>query len=249
MSAQIWDPESYQHNASFVPALGEPVLQLLAAKVGERVLDLGCGDGVLTARLLEAGCDVLGVDSSAEQVAGAQARGVEARVLSGDALDFTAEFDAVFSNAALHLLRDADAVIAGVWRALRPGGRFVAECGGEGCVAKVRAALSVALARRGLDAAAYEPWFFPGVENYGARLARVGFNVRSIALIARPTPLPTGIAGWLQTFAQSHLAAVSGGERAQLIAEVSALLEPQLLGPQGWSADYVRLRFAAHKPV
>jgi trans-aconitate methyltransferase len=248
MGEQTWDPQSYRHNAGFVAALGEPVLQLLAAKPGERVLDLGCGDGVLTARLQALGCDVVGVDSSPEQVAAASARGLRARVLSGDALDYTHAFDAVFSNAALHWMRDADAVIAGVWRALRPGGRFVAECGGHGCVAKIRAALRTALAARGLAAAAEEPWYFPSAEEYGARLARAGFTVRSIALFDRPTPLPTGIAGWLETFARGQLAALGGEARAALIAEVCEKLTPELHGPQGWTADYVRLRFVADRP-
>ena len=249
MTAQTWDPHAYQHNAGFVAVLGEPVLQLLAAKPGERILDLGCGDGVLTERLQQAGCQVVGVDSSAPQITAAQARGLSARVLSGEALDYTSEFDAVFSNAALHWMRDADAVIRGVYRALRPGGRFVAECGGFGCVAKIRGALGTALARRGFDLHAFDPWYFPEPEEYAARLQRAGFAVRSIALIPRPTPLPTGLAGWLETFAQTQLAAVPTAERTALIAEVCAQLEAELHGPDGWSADYVRLRFAADKPV
>lgn len=248
MPPQVWDPQAYQHNAGFVAVLGEPVLQLLAAKAGERVLDLGCGDGVLTERLSRMGSEVVGVDSSAEQIAAAQARGLDARVLSGEALDYHAEFDAVFSNAALHWMRDADAVIHGVFRALRPGGRFVAECGGYGCVGKIRGALNAALARRGVDGEALEPWYFPSTEDYGARLQQAGFVVRSIALIPRPTPLPTGLAGWLETFAQTQLAAVPSAQRAALIAEVCAQLESELHGEAGYRADYVRLRFAADKP-
>jgi len=245
---QTWDPQSYQHNASFVSALGASVLQLLAAKPGERVLDLGCGDGVLTLRLQEAGCEVMAVDSSPEQVAGAQALGLQARVMRGEQLDFAGEFDAVFSNAALHWMLDADAVIAGVWRALRPGGRFVAELGGYGCVGRIRGALGTVLARHGVDAQALSPWYFPSVEDYSARLERAGFEVRSIALIDRPTPLPTGLSGWLETFARVQLAAVGSDERTLVIAEVCALLESELHGPDGWWADYVRLRFDARKP-
>src|SRR4051794_22877021 len=132
--AQTWDPKSYAHNAGFVAELGGGVLQLLAAQPGERVLDLGCGDGVLTEQLMRAGCKVVGVDSSAPQIEAAKARGLQALVVSGEALSFDSEFDAVFSNAALHWMRDADAVISGVYRALVPGGRFVAEMGGYGNV-------------------------------------------------------------------------------------------------------------------
>jgi trans-aconitate methyltransferase len=244
---QRWDPEQYARTASFVPALGAGVLELLAPKAHERILDLGCGDGVLTQRLAELGCQVLGVDSSPEQIAAARRRGLTAQCKSGEQLDFAAEFDAVFSNAALHWMQQADAVITGVWRALRPGGRFVAEFGGLGCVAKIRQALAVALARRGIVARALDPWYFPSDREYASRLERAGFSVRSIVLFDRPTPLPTAIEGWLETFAQPFIAAVSRDERPALLSEVRGLLEPELHGPNGWVADYVRLRFHADK--
>ena len=243
--AQDWDPQQYARTASFVPALGAGVLALLEPRPGERVLDLGCGDGVLTERLVAAGCDVVGVDASQEQVTAARARGLNALVMKGEALTFAGEFDAVFSNAALHWMRDADAVLAGVRRALRPGGRFAAEFGGYGCVAKIREGLAWALGRRGIDARAYDPWYFPTDEDYGARLERAGFSVRSLALFDRPTPLPTDIEGWLETFAKSFLAAVDESERASLLKDVSKWLEPHLHGSDGWVADYVRLRFVA----
>ena len=128
---QRWDPARYARNAGFVADLGQPVVELLAPVRGERILDLGCGDGALTRLLAESGARVVGVDSSAEQTAAARARGLDVRVMDGERLDFTAEFDAVFSNAALHWMRDPDAVVAGVWRALKPGGRFVGEFGGR----------------------------------------------------------------------------------------------------------------------
>src|SRR5512138_2182814 len=140
-TAQTWDPERYARNARFVSDLGAPVVELLAPRPGERILDLGCGDGALTEKLVALGCEVIGVDGSAEQVAGARRRGIDARVADGQALDFDGEFDAVFSNAALHWMKRADAVVDGVWRALRPGGRFVAECGGHGCVDEIATAL------------------------------------------------------------------------------------------------------------
>jgi trans-aconitate methyltransferase len=135
---QHWDPARYQRNAGFVAALGQPVVELLAPRSGERILDLGCGDGALT-EVLARDARVTGVDASAEQVGAARARGLDAHVADGTRLGFAAEFDAVFSNAALHWMRDPDAVIDGVWRVLKPGGRFVGECGGAGNVATVRA--------------------------------------------------------------------------------------------------------------
>src|SRR4029450_2755203 len=139
--AQSGSPERYEKNARFVSDLGAPVVELLAPRAGERILDLGCGDGALTGKLGARGWGGGAVDGSAEQVEGARRRGLDARVGDGQALAFENEFDAVFSNAALHWMKRADAVIDGVWRALRPGGRFVAECGGHGCVAKIEAGL------------------------------------------------------------------------------------------------------------
>jgi len=245
---QTWSPERYEKNARFVSDLGMPVVELLAPRPGERILDLGCGDGALTEKLRDLGCDVVGVDASAAQVAGARARGLDCRVASGEALPFTGEFDAVFSNAALHWMRPPDDVIASVRRALKPGGRFVAEMGGHGCVAAIKRALAQALASRGVDAAAYDPWFFPTAEDYARRLAACGFDVESIALFPRPTPLPGDVVGWLETFAESFVTALPATERPAFLAEVRDALRPKLADAEGrWTADYVRLRFAARR--
>lgn len=247
-ASQTWDPSAYNHNAGFVSQLGAGVIELLAPRAGERILDLGCGEGALAEVLQNAGCKVIGVDASPELVAAARARGVQAFVADGEALAFDREFDAVFSNAALHWMRDADAVLQGVYRALVPGGRFVAEMGGYGCVAKIREALAQVLAHYGIDANARDPWYFPSAEEYAGRLERAGFRVRSIVLFDRPTPLPTGVEGWLATFAQTQLAGLSAQQARAALSEVRQVLEPQLCGPNGWFADYVRLRFAADKP-
>lgn len=248
-ASQTWDPERYARHARFVSDLGQPVVELLAPRAGERILDLGCGDGALTAELVAAGCRVIGVDASAEQVAAARARGLDARVVDGEHLAFDAAFDAVFSNAALHWMPHADAVIAGVWRALVPGGRFIAECGGAGCVAAIETALLAALARRGIDGWSVHPWFFPTVEDYRARLEARGFAVDSMVLIPRPTPLPGDIIGWLETFAESFTAPLPLAERPAFLAEVRDALRPMLCDTAGrWTADYVRLRFKARKP-
>lgn len=245
---QRWDPNRYQQNAAFVPQLGAPVLELLAPRPDERILDLGCGDGVLTEKLIEAGCEVVGVDASAEQVAAARARGIDARVMSGEALTFEQEFDAVFSNAALHWMKKPDAVIAGVVRALKPGGRFVGEMGGAGNVATCVAALSAAIARRGVDPEPLNPWYFPTPEEYAGKLRAAGFTVRQIELFPRPTPLPTRLADWFDTFGEALLAAVPPSERAAVKAEAEETAAPKLRKPDGsWFADYVRLRFAAVK--
>jgi trans-aconitate methyltransferase len=181
--------------------------------------------------------------------AAARARGLDARVADGQRLEFDAEFDAVFSNAALHWMPDGAAVIAGVFRALKPGGRFVGEFGGHGNVASIVTALNAVLNARGLDAGKLRRWY-PTATRYAAMLEAGGFVVRSAALIPRPTPLPTGIAGWLATFADPFLADLPGVDRQAVMDEVAALLAPALRTDTGeWVADYVRLRFEAHKPV
>lgn len=246
---QTWNPDQYARTAAFVPALGLPVLELLDPQPGERILDLGCGDGVLTEKLAALGCQVVGVDSSPEQVAAARARGLDARVVDARDLPFEAEFDAVFSNAALHWMRQPEAVIAGVWRALEPGGRFVGELGGAGNIATVQEALQTTLARRGLDLAQISPWYFPDEAGYRSRLEQAGFTVTQIERFPRSTPLPGDIGDWLETFAGSFLGVFSGAERVQVIDELRELLRPRLLNDEGvWVMDYVRLRFAATKP-
>jgi len=246
-SSQSWDPQGYAQHAGFVPELGKPVVEWLAPQSGERILDLGCGDGALTLELQRIGCQVVGVDASPEMIAAAQARGLEAKVVDGEALAFGGCFDAVFSNAALHWMTRPERVIAGVHRALVPGGRFIGEMGGAGNVASSRAALDVALAERGRALPC--PWFFPNVATYRGLLEAGGFAVERIALIPRPTPLPGDVGGWLTTFAGGYLATVPAGEREAVIAEVIAALRPKLCDGQGrWIADYVRLRFAAARP-
>jgi trans-aconitate methyltransferase len=248
MSAQHWDPETYAKNARFVQDLAGPVVALLAPEAGERILDLGCGGGVLTKKLADLGCSVVGVDASDAQIGAARALGLDARVRSGTELSFGPEVDAVFSNAALHWIRPPDRVIAGVHRALRPGGRFVGEFGGHGCVETIHRALVDLLNARGYDGAATSPWYFPTVEAYRAELVTAGFTVESIALIPRPTPLPGDISGWLDTFSESFTRVLPEPERKPYLEEVRARIEPALRGADGgWTADYVRLRFSARK--
>lgn len=247
---QKWDPSRYQANAGFVPKLGRPLLELAAPAAGERVLDLGCGDGVLTEEVVALGCTVTGVDFSADQIAAARQRGLDAHVMDGQKLIFENEFDLVLSNAAMHWMPDQAAVIDGAWRALKPGGRFASEMGGGDNVGRIRRAVATAVSARGVNAEAADPWTFPEVEEQRARLEARGFKVASIQLIDRPTPLPGDIEGWLLTFCESFLMAAPESERAGIIDDVRRALDPILRDENGvWIADYVRLRFLAHKPA
>lgn len=248
-TSQTWDPNRYQTNASFVARLGTPLIELANIRPGERVLDLGCGDGVLTEQLAAQGCTVVGVDASPEQIEAARARGLDARVESGEDLPFNEEFDVVFSNAALHWMKNQPAAIDGMWRALKPGGRVVAEMGGGDNVGRIKRAVQAALDRRGIDSAAANPWFFPTPGEECTLLENRGFLVRSVMLFDRPTPLPGDIEGWLWTFCEAFITAAPSAEHPAIINEVRSELEPVLRNSDGsWYADYVRLRFQAEKP-
>jgi SAM-dependent methyltransferase len=204
---------------------------------------------VLSEKIIAAGARVVAVDAAPDMVAAARTRGVDARVMPGQSLTFDSEFDAVFSNAALHWMRPPEAVLAGVRRALKPGGRFVAEMGGHNNTAAIIVALSAVLARRGLDAHRVNPWYFPSAAAYRSKLEEAGFAVAEIGIIPRPTVLPTSIEAWLGTFAGAFLGGLPEHDRSLARAEVANLLRPVLVDETGtWIADYVRIRFRATLP-
>ena len=244
-SNQTWQAQDYAENARFVSDLAGEVLRWLDAKPGERILDLGCGDGAITEVLQSQGIAVIGVDQSPDMIAAAQQRGCDARIMDGEALTFDAEFDAVFSNAALHWMTRADQVLGGVARALRPGGRFVAEFGGHGNVAAIVTAMRATAASFGGDVGLAHPWFFPSPDAYRARLEAAGFTVRRIGLYPRPTKLKTGMGAWLRVF-RAPFFEQYGDRAAAALDHTMELLRPSLCDEQGqWTADYVRLRVEA----
>ena len=243
---QTWDAKGYARNARFVADLAGEVVAWLAPQPGERILDVGCGDGALTAKLAAMGCSVVGIDPSQSMVDAAKALGVDARVADVRQLAFDGVFDAVFSNAVLHWVREPEAAARCMRKALKPGGRLAAEFGGHGNVAAVATALRAAAKLHGGDPGLTAPWFYPTPEHYSAILTAAGFKVERIGLFPRPTPLPTGIEGWLETMRKPFFDQFSGAKRAEVLLDVVELLRPSLCDEKGrWTADYVRLRVLA----
>jgi SAM-dependent methyltransferase len=255
--ASRWSAADYARNGAFVPALGEAALTLLDPQPGELILDLGCGDGALTARIAESGARVIGLDSSAEMVEAARGRGIDAFVADAETLglDGQAErfgrFDAVFSNAALHWMLDPGAVARGVFALLRTGGRFVGEMGGAGNLAALRQGLRDELTARGYHMPESDPQWYASAEAFARVYAEAGFSGIEADLIARPTPLADGIAPWVTTFRAGtmDIVGVPEAERPAVAAAVEGRLSSTLRRPDGnWFADYVRLRFRMKKP-
>lgn len=249
-----WDADDYDGDHSFVYEYGEDVVDLLDPDPGERILDLGCGTGHLTDRIADRGADVVGVDSSAEMIETARSRYPDRTFVRADArtFDLDGPFDAAFSNAMLHWVDDADQddVLEGVRRALRPGGRFVAELGGTGNVSSIVDAVTDELAARGYDVA--HPWYFPSTGEYASRLERHGFEVRLARLFDRPTRLEggdDGLASWLEMFGDSLFADLSTEETRAVIDAVEDRLASELYRDGAWIADYRRLRFVAVLPT
>jgi trans-aconitate methyltransferase len=248
-----WNPELYDTKHSFVWQFGAEVIALLAPKLEERILDLGSGTGHLTLRIAESGATVVGMDRSEQMVYAARRTYPNLDFRVGDArnLHFHGEFDAVFSNATLHWIPQPERVITGVWNALRPGGRFVGECGGKGNIQRLRDAFHSAGEHLGMQGVeTIDPWFFPSVSQYSALLENQGFEVRFMSLFDRPTPLEAGEAGlrnWIAAFAPDFYSQFDTDEREQFLCVVEQRLRPDLFRDGRWFADYRRLRFAAWK--
>jgi trans-aconitate methyltransferase len=245
-----WDARLYDDKHSFVWKHGAALVELLGPGPGEAILDLGCGTGHLTARIAAAGADVLGVDSSPEMIAEARRSYPGLRFEVGDARALAAvdRFDAVFSNAVLHWIPDAEAVVRGVARALTPGGRFVAEFGGRGNVRAIAAAMRRAAEERGGEAPD-APWYFPGVAEYAGLLECAGLEVTFAVLFDRPTPLEgeAGMRHWVEMFGGHFLGRVPPARRDEFLRRVEELVRPVLYRDGGWFADYRRLRVVARR--
>jgi trans-aconitate methyltransferase len=238
-----WDAERYESNFSFVWNHGAGLINLLHPQPGERVLDVGCGTGHLTHQIAERGAAVIGLDSAPAMVAQARINYPALKFMLADATDFELPepVDAVFSNAALHWVKKADAAAACIRRALKPGGRFVAEFGGKGNTAAIVGALFAELPE------AANPWFYPSIGEYASLLEAHGFRVTHAFHFDRPTALEgeRGMDDWLEMFCKNLLEEVHPGQRSQVRDRIVERLRPVLHRDGVWYADYVRLRVVA----
>ena len=247
---QRWLPARYASNARFVSNMANPLLNLLAAKEGEVILDLGCGDGVLTNLICNTGATAIGVDSSIDQIIATRKLGIQAVVMDGQNLAFKQIFDAILTNAALHWMTSPKEVISGMWRSLKPGGRLVGEMGGAGNIKAITQAIYDVLGRRELENKASFPWYFPELKEYKEQLEIQGFDVQYIEQFSRPTPLPGKLENWIDTFGEHFLFMLPEDDRIKFKEEVTEALRPELYDPYNrWVADYVRLRFSAIRMV
>lgn len=246
---QCWSPKLYERNARFVGDLADEIVRLLNPLPSERILDLGCGDGHLTAKLALSGATLVGVDFSETLVATARERGLDARHGNGEELRFEAEFDGAFSNAAMHWMLRAKETAEGVFRGLKPGGRFVGEFAGAGNAEIIRREVHNALSRRGIDPVGVDPWYLPEEDEYRDVLSSAGFTVMSVSLFERPVVIDYPLAQWIQTFGSPYIQALDGQDERGFLDEVSEGAREELLGADGkWTIDYTRIRFVAVKP-
>ncbi|HVS92682.1 MAG TPA: methyltransferase domain-containing protein [Mucilaginibacter sp.] len=249
----FWDANLYDNKHSFVFHYGESVLELLAVKPGERILDLGCGTGHLTKKIQDEGAEVIGMDASPEMIAQARENYPELDFIVGNGANFSFDepFDAVFTNATLHWIKDADGVIKSVYNVLKPGGRFAGEFGGKGNNQMMMAAAEKVLKAHGcLKGDFILPWYYPSTAEYAAKLEAGGFRVTLVTHFDRPTPLQDGregIAKWFTMFGESIFKMVPAVELPQILDEITDLLQPTNEVDGQWYADYKRLRFVAIK--
>ena len=244
LSTSKWDAAHYARVGSFVSELGQAALDLLDPQPGERILDVGCGVGSLTLKIIERGATVLGIDASPEMIAAARANGVDALLVAAEDMQFFAEFDAAFSNATLHWVLEKEQAARAIFRALKPGGRFAGEMGGEGNIARLQQVVDEEMILRGYAPPVEAHNWYASPEEFAAVYEAAGFGEIDARLIERPTPIAHGVAAWVLTFRKGWLdrAGVPEQERPDLAAAVADRFGSDV-------ADYVRLRFIMRKPA
>lgn len=250
-----WNERLYNQQHNFVWTMAADLVDLLDPQPRQKVLDLGCGTGALTAQIHQSGADVLGIDSSTTMIESARQQFPDVRFRIHDAhgLPFENEFDAVFSNAALHWMQTPSVVVQQIAESLKSGGRLVAEFGGHGNIqsivdAALHAARSLQITHPAFEGAGH-PWYFPTVGQFATLLEQNGLLVQQAALFERPTPLAgqQGLTDWARMFGRHWLDAVPDLQQMQWLAEFEAAASDQLRQEESWIADYCRIRIVAQK--
>ena len=243
-STSRWNAADYARVGGFVAELGAAALDLLDPHPGERILDIGCGEGTLTRKIVERGATVLGIDNSPEMIEAARAKDIDAILMDAEDLPFSSEFDAAFSNATLHWVLEKEQAARAIFRSLKPAGRFAGEMGGEGNLAQLCEALDEELIIRGYVPPVEASNWYASPEEFAAVYEAAGFREIDARLIERPTPIEHGVAAWVTTFRKGWLdrAKVPEDERAEIGAAVADRVGSKV-------ADYVRLRFIMRKPA
>lgn len=253
-SIQQWKPESYDNHLGYVSHLGKGILEWLNPQPDEHILDLGCGTGDLACEIARSGAKVVGLDYSESMIIAARKKypDIDFQLGNGEAFTTSQQVDAVFSNAALHWMKNPASVIESVWNTLHNGGRFVAEFGGKGNVDSIVQAIYEVMPRYGIDASDKNPWYFPTIGEYSSLLEKQGFHVTLAEHFARPTELPDGEQGimhWLFQFADSFISSLSDSDKNAALQEINRIAKQKLNdGDKIIKADYSRIRIIAFKP-
>lgn len=251
MPVNQWNPSLYNQKHAYVFEYGRELIDLLNPQAGEHILDLGCGTGHLTNMIAARGAEIVGLDSSPAMIEAARRQYPELEFTVGDAREFSFPnpFDAVFSNATLHWISEAGEVARAISKALKTGGRFVAEFGGKGNVGRIVNALGAALEEVG-SKADFSSWYNPSLAEYASLLERHNLSVTFATLFERPTKLEDGEQGlrlWLEMFRGSFLASLGEATKAEVLNRIEEKLRPELFRAGDWYADYKRLRIVAVK--
>jgi len=251
-SNNSWDSNLYDDKISFVSKLGKDVVTLLDPQPSEKILDLGCGTGDLTNEIMRSGAIPLGIDYSDSMIEKARLKfsNITFQVENGETFRIANQFDAVFSNAALHWMTKPSKVVESVWLALRDGGRFVAEFGGKGNVQTITKAIKEVVSASGAEVSETNLWYYPSIGEYACLLEKQGFRMVYAIHFERPTQLEDGENGlrhWLNMFAGAFFAQLSGNQKSQAYSIIEEKLRPELFKNGNWFADYVRIRIKALK--
>lgn len=247
-----WDINLYESKHSFVAKFGTDLLEILSPQPGECILDLGCGTGYLTDKIASSGAEVVGIDNAPTMIEQARINypNLKFEVADGTRLQFIEEFDAVFSNAVLHWIKEPEKVVSGIWQALKPRGRFVTEFGGKGNVKAIVSAIENVMQAADYPTVELNPWYFPSIGEYSTLLEQQGLQLTFATLFDRPTPLEDGEKGmrnWLEMFANSFFQAIPVDKKTSILADIENQLRPTLYQNGAWFADYKRIRVIAIK--